>query len=73
MLDACQAYQVLAHEQTPVMLLFILWQSLHEPRFFLPQILQKLRDLGSDDDLRQLNKLQFFRELLPAASTIENA
>ena len=69
MLEACERYQMHAREQRPLMNLFILWLSLHEPRFFLPRIQQ----LGPDDDLIRLGKLQFFRELLPAMSTIPNA
>jgi hypothetical protein len=69
MLEACERYQMHAREQRPLMKLFILWLSLHEPRFFLPHIEQ----LGPDDDLIRLGKLQFFRELLPAMSTIQSA
>ena len=50
------------------MKLLILWLSLHEPRFFLPHIQQ----LGLDDDLTRLCKLQFLSELLPSMSTIQS-
>ena len=69
MLEACERYQMHAREQRPLMNLFILWLSLHEPRLFLPHIQQ----LGPDDDLIRLGKLQFFRELLPAMSTMQSA
>ena len=72
MLESCERYQVLAHEQRPLMQLFVVWLSVHKPRVFLPHIQQKLRDLGPNDDLTQLSKLQFFRELLPAMSAIES-
>ena len=69
MLEAWERYQMQAHEQRPLMGLFVFWLSLHEPRLFLPHIQQ----LGPDDDLTRLGKLQFFRELLPAMSTIQSA
>ena len=69
MLEACERYQAHAHEQRPLMELFILWLSLHEPRLFLPHIQQ----LGPDDELIRLGKLQFFHELLPAMATIQSA
>ena len=55
MLEACERYQAHAHEQRPLMELFILWLSLHEPRLFLPHIQQ----LGPDDELIQLGKFSF--------------
>jgi hypothetical protein len=72
MLDACNCYRVLAHEHRPLFDLFAVWFTVHEPRLFSEQLQQQLRTLGPDDDLRQLSKLQFFRELLPAASIMEN-
>ena len=55
------------------MALFALWFSLHEPRLFLDHIQQKIRSLGPADELTQLGKLRFFREMLPAMSAIEKA
>ena len=72
MLEACECYQMLAHERRPLMQLFTIWHSLHEPHLFLPPK-QKLGDLGSVDELTQLSKPQFFHFVLPAMSTIENA
>lgn len=73
MLEACERYQMQAHEDRPVIGLFILWLGLHEPRVFLPHFQERVQQLLPIDRLKQLGKRQFFHELLAAFSGIENA
>jgi hypothetical protein len=70
-LEACERHQMQAYEHSPLMRLFVIWFSLHEPHLLLPDIQQRLRDVDPTDDLTRLGKLQFFHLLLSEISTID--
>lgn len=71
MLEACEQYPIQAHENRPLMQLFVFWFVVHEPDLFLSDFQKKVRDVLQINRLTQMNKRQFFDELLPAMSKIE--
>jgi hypothetical protein len=65
--DACDAYMLVAQEKRPLMLTFVLYVALHEPRLLRQEVIDSTQSFGA---AKQLSKSKFFSEFLPAYSRV---
>ena len=65
--DACDAYMLVAQEKRPLMLTFAFYVALHEPGLFRQEFVDSTQPFSA---AKQLSKSKFVAEFLPAYSRV---
>jgi hypothetical protein len=73
LLEAVDKYHEMAHEQRPLMRLFIMYHALTNPDVFLAEFIQRIRQQLPPDILDGISKAEFYHHLLPHLSKFHAA
>jgi hypothetical protein len=70
LLEACQAFEILNHEETPLMRLLVFYLAFHKPEVFKAEFIRSIQQEPAFAGVGQLSKKRFFGERLPIVTSL---